>query len=199
MTREHLTALLLAAGESTRMGRSKAMLTWHGKYLIEYQISSMIESGAKEIVVVLGHEASSIINSVKFDGPTTIVTNEHYKCGKSSSVIVGLQNITQSTSDILILAVDQPRSPNLLTELIEAHQTSTSKITLPIFQNKGGHPIIFSSALLPLMMNIDESTQGLRDIVRSNAEFVNRWETQSSEVLLDLNTIADYATAKGVN
>ncbi|PZC50049.1 MAG: molybdenum cofactor cytidylyltransferase [Chloroflexi bacterium] len=199
MTREHLAALLLAAGESTRMGRSKAMLTWHGKYLIEYQIASIIASGVKEIVVVLGHEASRIISSVKFDGPTKIVTNEHYKCGKSSSVIVGLQNMTQRAGDTLILAVDQPRRPKLLTELIEAHRISASKITLPIFQNKGGHPVIFSNTLLPSMMNIDESTQGLRHIVDSNSEFVNRWETQNPEVLLDLNTIGDYITAKDVN
>ena len=195
MSKGQVTAILLAAGESTRMGKSKALLSWQSKYLIEYQIASLVACGVKEVVVVLGHEAEKITDAATFENQTRIVVNENYKSGKSSSVITGLQNMAANPGDILILAVDQPRTPNLLIELIKAHNRSVSKITIPVFQNRGGHPIIFPNDLLTQMMNIDESTKGLRYIVNNNPELVNRWETQNPEVLIDVNTMQSYTAA----
>ena len=186
---------MLAAGESTRMGKSKALLSWQSKYLIEYQIASLVTCGVKEVVVVLGHEAEKITDAVTFENQTRIVVNENYKSGKSSSVITGLQNMAANAGDILILAVDQPRTPNLLIDLIKAHNRNVSKITIPVFQNRGGHPIIFPNDLLTQMMKIDESTKGLRYIVNNNPELVNRWETQNPEVLIDVNTMQSYTAA----
>ena len=196
MNKGYVTAILLAAGESTRMRESKALLSWRGKYLIEYQIASLITCGVKEVLVVLGHEASMITDTIKLEDRTRIVVNENYKSGKSSSVITGLQNIPTNAGDILILAVDQPRTPNLLIQLMKAHKRNTSKITIPVFQNRGGHPIIFPNALLTQMMRIDESTEGLRYIVNNNSELVNRWETQNPEVLIDVNTMQSYTAAR---
>ena len=195
MSKGQITAILLAAGESTRMGKSKALLSWQSKYLIEYQIASLVACGAKEVVVVLGHEAEKITDAVTFENQTRIVVNKNYKSGKSSSVITGLQNMAANAGDILILAVDQPRTPNLLIELIKAHNRSVSKITIPVFQNRGGHPIIFPNDLLTQMMKIDESTKGLRYIVNNNPELVNLWETQNPEVLIDVNTMQSYTAA----
>ncbi|MCH8205535.1 MAG: NTP transferase domain-containing protein, partial [Chloroflexi bacterium] len=84
-----ICAILIAAGESTRMGRPKPLLAWHGTTLLEYQVDSLVEGGADEVIVVLGHDAESLAPYVK-GACVRYVVNPDYREGKTTSIKAGV-------------------------------------------------------------------------------------------------------------
>ncbi|MCL0044584.1 nucleotidyltransferase family protein, partial [Dehalococcoidia bacterium] len=143
-------AILLAAGASTRMGQQKALLPWGSATLIEYQLNSLLKAGVSHIVVVLGYRAEKLRALAESLPNTKAILNLRYRTGKSSSVRAGLRHIARG-AEILILSVDQPRSPHTIRTVIKAHFQTSSLITYPTYQGQGGHPIIFSTRLLTEM------------------------------------------------
>ena len=196
------------------MGDLKALVPWRDQTLIQYQVASLADGGVSPIIVVLGHQAEKIEPLVKSTRAVLCVHNPDYLQGKTTSIKTGLrllQGLTESTNDtvranaILVLSVDQPRSPEIIRRLIELHFRGTADsppklpalITIPTYRGKGGHPIVFSSSLMPELMEISEDTLGLRAIVHRHNEDTQRIEMASSEVLIDLNTPKDYQSALG--
>ena len=85
-----VTAIITAAGESTRMGQPKALLQWEGVTLIDYQSSSLLSGGVTDVVIVLGHEAARIEPHYKMSSVRYVV-NSNYRQGRSTSILVGLR------------------------------------------------------------------------------------------------------------
>lgn len=177
------------------MGRQKALLPWRGTTLIQYQIQALLDAGVADVVVVVGYRAETLRPLVEgFPGAKTAL-NLRYRTGRSSSIRAGLRTIDQRAQDILVLGVDQPRSAEAVRMVMEAHRRLGSVITYPAYRGKGGHPIIFSSALLPELMRINESRQGLREVVERHRAEVVRLQVEDAEVVLDLNRPEEYQQA----
>ena len=83
-------AILLAAGESTRMGRLKALLPWRGQTLLEHQVSALRDGGADRVIVVLGHRADELRPLVERNQGVTWTLNPDYRQGKTTSIKAGL-------------------------------------------------------------------------------------------------------------
>ena len=194
-----VAAILLAAGESTRMGRLKATLPWQGTTLLQYQVESLLSAGVSKVVVVLGHKAETLRTLVGLLPGVSIALNLRYRTGKSGSVRAGLRQIAPQAGHILVLAVDQPRSPGLIRHVMDAHLEHGGPVTYPIYQDggqgKGGHPVIFTQDLLPEMTKIRESSQGLREVVQRHNREVVRVPMDDPQVLVDLNVPEDYRRA----
>ncbi|MBI2855415.1 MAG: nucleotidyltransferase family protein [Chloroflexi bacterium] len=190
-----ISAILLAAGESTRMGRLKALLSWQGSTLIEYQVQSLSEAGVGEIVVVVGHRGDEVRARVEEISGVIVAPNPDYWQGKTISIKTGLRHLTSTAEGVLVLAVDQPRPASILRALIKAHVQSGSPITCPVFHGRSGHPIIFTAALLPELMAITEQGEGLRAVSRRYREQTNRIEVGSPIVTLDVNSPQDVEQA----
>ena len=201
-------AILLAAGESSRMGQLKALLPWRGATLIEHQVASLFEGGVDRIVVVVGHEADRLVPLLKAcrearrgalaDSGDNLVwsRNPDYLLGKTTSIKTGLSAlIDQDASAVLMLNVDQPRSGATIRRLLERHQTLGRSITIPEHGGKGGHPIIVDARLLGELLEIDEETLGVKSVVRRHANDVARVDLGDAEVLWDLNTPEQYRQA----
>ena len=193
--RPPIAAILLAAGESTRMGQQKALLPWHGTTLIQYQIGALLEAGVSQVVAVLGYRAETLRHLVEAFPGAKAALNLRYRTGKSSSVRAGLRQVDPQTEGILVLAVDQPRSPETVRHVVAAHRQLDTVITYPVYRGKGGHPIVFSGTLLPELMRIRESRQGLREVVERHRAEVSHIEVDDTEVLLDLNQPEEYQQA----
>ena len=112
-----IAALLLAAGESTRMGRPKQLIEWDGAPLVAWQAAQLRDAGAEDVVVVLGHAAEEIRGAVP--DFATVVVNEAYKQGRATSLRRGAEALPENTEAVLILSVDQPRPAWLAKRLIE--------------------------------------------------------------------------------
>ena len=191
-----IAAILLAAGESRRMGSLKALLPWQGSTLLAYQIASLRQAGVDPVVVVLGHEAGRLKPEVEGKEGVIWVVNPDYWQGKTTSIKVGLSALgTGQPSAILILNVDQPRSAETIRHLLQQHRDGGRSITIPRYRGKGGHPIVVDSALLEELKSIDEESLGMKAVVRRHQEATLLVEMDTPEVLWDLNTPEQYQAA----
>ena len=189
-------AILLAAGESSRMGQLKALLPWQGQTLLEHQVSCLLEGGAERVVVVLGHRAEELRPLLEGKNGVAWTLNPDYLQGKTTSIKVGLLALDEDgVEDILLLNVDQPRSAGDVARILEEHRSRNYVVTVPEFRGKGGHPIVLSAALLPELRQISEESQGIKAVVRRHPEAVHRIPLDNPEILLDLNTPEQYRAA----
>ena len=188
-------ALLLAAGESARMGQPKALLPWQGGTLLEFQVEQLLAGGIERVILVLGHEAERIRRAVSALPRTTIVVNPEYATGKTSSVRAGMDAIPADTDAVLVVSVDQPRPAALTRRLCQAHETAGALITVPAFGGRHGHPTIFARALFPEMREITEETQGLRAVRHRHRVETHVLQTAIRAPLIDINTPEDYQAA----
>ena len=192
-----VSAVLTAAGESTRMGRPKPLLTWRGLTLVEYQIGSLTAAGVSEVVVVLGYRHEDISPHVRGPGVRYVV-NRRYRDGRSTSIRAGIAATSPEVEAIVLLGVDQPRSPEIVAETVASHLDSGALITSPRRNGRGGHPIVFSSALRDELDAITEEEQGIRQVFRAHRDEVNELEIDDPVIHLDLNTVKDYDRARAL-
>src|SRR3989441_10117261 len=143
-----VAAILLAGGESSRMGQPKALLPWGDQRLVEYQIDQLLQPPIERVFVVLGHEAERITPVIDRAGAEVLV-NELYKRGRASSLRAGARAVADDTRTILVLDVDQPRPRRVIQRLIENHLRASNMITVPTFDGKRGHPTVVDGWLLP--------------------------------------------------
>ena len=188
-------ALLLAAGESARMGQPKALLPWHGGTLLEFQVEQFLAGGMERIILVLGHEAERIRRAVPPLPCTTVVLNQDYSTGKASSVRAGMEAMPTDADAVLVLSVDQPRPAALIRRVRQAHQAASSLVTVPAFGGRHGHPTIFARPLFSEMRDVTEQTQGLRAVRHRHRGETHVVETPTAIPLLDINTPEDYKAA----
>lgn len=193
---EPAAAILLAAGESRRMGSLKALLPWQGSTLLAHQIASLRQGGVDPVVVVLGHDAGRLKPEVEDKEGVIWRVNPDYRQGKTTSIKVGLNTLNPGNpSAILILNVDQPRSAETIGYLLQEHRRGGRSITIPRYKGKGGHPLVLDSALLEELKSIDEQSLGVRAVVRRHQDATLLVEMDTPEVLWDLNTPEQYEAA----
>ncbi len=188
-----IVAVLLAAGESSRMGQPKALLPWQGVPLVQYQVESLLQAGASPVIVVVGHQREMVEPHIP--PIATVVVNPRYQEGRASSVKAGLAAVPDDCDAVTFLGVDQPRSPTLLAQLFEAHRQSKALLTRPTYAGHHGHSVVFAASLLPELRRVREETQGLRAVVRRHAAHLLDLPVDSPEALLDLNQPEDYQRA----
>lgn len=202
-----ISAILLSAGESTRMGRPKALLPWGDSTLIEWQIGELRAAGVDSIVVVLGHDAQAILPKVS-DAARAVV-NEEYREGRASSLRTGASALPDSADPIVVLSVDQPRPRDVHGRLLASHHESGALITVPVSDGKRGHPVVLSGSLLSELRAATEEQLGLHGVLEAHAAEVQErpfvmlaHESMANEpdlaalyIHLDLNTPQDYEDA----
>ena len=176
------------------MGRPKSLLPWHGVTLIEYQIRCLLNGGASEVIAVLGHEANTVVPHV--NGPSVRhVLNPDYRLGKTTSIKVGIRHIDPHADAILLLAVDQPRTSDIISTVIQAHRQNDALITSPRYQGHGGHPLVFSASLKEELARISEEKQGIREVFEAHSGEIYMLEIDDPIIRLDLNTPEAYEKA----
>ncbi|MBU8878569.1 nucleotidyltransferase family protein [Bacillus sp. FJAT-29790] len=188
------TAILLAAGQSTRMGCLKGMLPWHEKTLFEHQLIALEKSTLSEIIVVLGYEAERFLKIVN-NYSVKAVYNKNYHIGKVSSILTGLNAVGDVSESILILAVDQPTETEIINNLVEIQTNSNCPIAVPVYDGKRGHPVVFSRSIINDLLAIKEETKGLRTIFQKYEKKVIEAPINNPLIRLNLNTIEDYQNA----
>ena len=95
----------------------------------------------------------------------------------------------------MLLGVDQPRPPEIVRAVLEAHAGASAPITAPRHRGRGGHPAVFAASLLPAMARIAEQRQGVREVYEAHRDEVQGVEVDDPVVRLDLNTPEEYEAA----
>jgi molybdenum cofactor cytidylyltransferase len=188
-----IAAILLAAGESTRMRRLKQLLPWGGTTLVAWQVGQLREAGAEEVVVVLGHEAEQIRPAVPPEA--RVVVNAAYREGRATSLRAGASAVPDGADAVLILSVDQPRPAWLSRVLIERWRAERPLVMSPRFERRYGHPVLLDGSLLPELREVRDETLGLRAVIDRHVERAMAFVVSNQRVDVDLNTQADYEAA----
>jgi molybdenum cofactor cytidylyltransferase len=190
-----IVALLLAAGESTRMGSPKPLLEWHGTTLIEYQVRELLASGIDDVVAVLGHREEQVRPVAERAG-ARVVVNAAYREGRAGSIRTGALAVPPGAQAIVILNVDQPRARSITTALIKAHLAQGNLITVPVHGGKRGHPAILSGDLLTELRQVSEAGEGLKAVMTAHSAQRVEIAFEDASVLADLNRPEDYQAAR---
>ena len=188
-----ISAIILAAGEGKRIGTTKALLNWGNENLINYQINSLSHKSITEKIVVVGSESEKVKKAI-LRNEIKIAENNDYLSGKTSSIKKGISYIGNDQNDILFIAVDQPRTEDLINKVVNFHITNPldKKISMPYKEGHGGHPIIFSNFFLNDLSKIKEESFGIREIIKNNSESIIRFKTTDVSSNIDINTSEDY-------
>jgi len=188
-----ISAIILAAGEGKRIGSTKALLNWGNENLINYQINSLSHKSISEKIVVVGSESENVKKAI-LRNEIKIAENNDYLSGKTSSIKKGISYIGNDQNDILLMAVDQPRTEDLINKVVDFHITNPldKKISMPYKEGHGGHPIIFSNLFLDDLSKIKEESFGIREIIKNNSESIIRFKTTDFSSNMDINTSEDY-------
>jgi molybdenum cofactor cytidylyltransferase len=187
-------AILLAAGESTRMGTLKALLPWESRTLFDYQVSQLLSAPIERLVVVLGFRAADLRPMLPPDPRVEVVLNPDFASGKVSSIVAGVA-AAPSGRNLLILGVDQPRPADLVDAVIQSHGAPSTTITVAGYGGRRGHPVVFAPELRPELLAISEETEGLRSVLQAHAGEVRVVDTGDPIALVNLNTPEDYERA----
>ncbi|WP_419394278.1 nucleotidyltransferase family protein [Cytobacillus praedii] len=193
-----VSAILLAAGQSNRMGVLKGLLPWQGKTLFEHQLHVLEASNLSQIIVVTGFESKRYLQ-LAANYSVTLATNTEYLKGKCSSILRGIDFVSIETEAILIAAVDQPTDTSIIHQLIEALQTSNCFIAVPVNGGKRGHPVLFSANIMKDLQSIREETKGLRYLFKKYYTNVIEVPINHSLINLNINTPSDYQNALDLN
>ena len=196
----NVAAVLLAAGESTRMQQPKALLPWlRDEPLISYQVHALDNAGYGPIIVVLGHNPYQVNDALPDDVYSTAIVNDRYKMGRSTSIVTGVLRVaTPDTDGLLIISVDQPRSVTMLRTLREAWEQNQPYVAIPSLEGKSGHPPLFSGGLIPELLQVTEEEEGLRQVMRNFADERLFVTVDDPLTLTNLNTPEDYEAALAV-
>ena len=186
-----INAIILAAGESKRMGKPKPLLRFNDKTFLDQIISVLKLSDADRITVVLGPEPETITKSVDLSG-TNVVINKNYQKGQLSSLIAAIEETPQETGAILVCLVDTPFiTEEVVNKIISKFEETNNPIIVPVFNKRRGHPVLFSSSLFNELLNAPQE-QGARYVVYSNEEKVREVETSEEGILTGIDTPDDY-------
>jgi molybdenum cofactor cytidylyltransferase len=179
------------------MGEPKALLPWvDGPPIVEYQVRALSEAGYAPIIVVLGHEPDRTRAALPDDVDVTVVLNERYQEGRSSSIIAGVSELqSHRVGGVLIASVDQPRPASILRAVLTFWEQHPAAILTPSYRHRAGHPSIFDGSLIADLLQITEARQGLRDFVRNHTAARAFVDIDDPIVLTNLNTPEDYEAA----
>jgi molybdenum cofactor cytidylyltransferase len=185
------SAVLLAAGESKRMGEFKQLLHFDGKTFVECCVDNLLASRASEVVVVTGHRGQDVRDAVG-NRPVRFAHNEEYRSGMSSSIKRGVEAVSAGARAMIVALVDQPQiGPSVIDQVIEAYEKTRPLIVVPTYGGRNGHPIAIDLSLKAQILAMDPNL-GLRQVVHANAGSVTRVEVASEAVLIDCDFPEDY-------
>ncbi len=182
-----LAAVILAAGESRRMGSPKALLPYQSHTFLEHLLGVTRHPKVGVVRVVLGAHAEEICGRLGLD-PATVVVNADWEQGQLSSIQAALRSLPAGASDgILLCLVDHPLvSAAIIAALIQQFYASGKLIVLPTYKGKRGHPVIFASSLYEELLAAPLD-KGARAVVWAHTAEVLEVPTAEEGVLLNLN------------
>jgi molybdenum cofactor cytidylyltransferase len=191
-----LWAIILAAGESKRMGSPKMLLKFNGRTMIENVIVNVTESKVDKIMVVLGAYREALAEQIG-KLPVRYCYNDNYKKGMLSSVQCGFRNLPSDFKAALVFQGDQPLiTSNAINKVIDAYLSSEKGIVIPVYKDKRGHPLLIDRKYRDEIAKLSPE-KGLHSLAYNFPDDVLEVETTESGILRDFDTFEEYK--EGVN
>ncbi len=192
-----ISAILLAAGLSKRLGRNKLLLPLGDETVLRKTAKAVLESAVSEVILVTGYEEAEVIQAV--EGLDVRLThNPRYACGQSTSMIAGVEAAHEEAGAYLFVLGDQPLLTfGIVNDLISLHEESRPEalVAAPVFQGRRGNPTLFSASLRDELLQASGDAGGRGIIQRLETESPGKivfLELPNDDMFLDIDTEEDY-------
>ncbi|HUT97268.1 MAG TPA: molybdenum cofactor cytidylyltransferase [Dehalococcoidales bacterium] len=182
-----VSAILLAAGKSSRMGKLKQLMPLGDSTILEQTLANLLGSRATEVVVVLGHKAEEVVKRLS-GRPVKVVVNPLYRKGMGSSIAAGLKFVDSQAQAVMLVLGDQPYvdSPTM-NRLIDAFGGAKKGIVIPTYNGQRGHPLIFARKYQAQLSRLSGDIGG-REIIREHPEDVLEVPVDCEGIIIDIDT-----------
>ena len=190
-----LSGIVLAAGDSLRMGSPKALLpSPDGRLFVTRIVDTLQEAGIVDLVVVTGRDHDTLVE-VLSHGPSTplIARNPEPLRGQLSSLLIGMDAVVRPDTDaILVTLVDVPMiSVSTVTRVVTAWERTRAPIVRPAIGDRHGHPVIFDRALFDALRAAPLDA-GAKSVVRAHEHDLLNVPVEDEGCLVDLDTPEEY-------
>ena len=194
---EKVSILILAAGNSSRLGSPKQLVTFMGKTLIE-SITEVALSISEEVLIVLGGNADLILSKLeRFESEISIEFNPNWQQGMGSSISIGVEKLAEKSDLIIILLSDQPFiSKVLLQDMLQTYANYKNPVVACVYNNTLGVPILFNKSVYPELLKLSGD--------KGAKSFLHLYENRISTVdfpegIFDIDTIEDVENLKSID
>jgi molybdenum cofactor cytidylyltransferase len=189
-----IEGILLAAGESRRMGSPKPLLEINGETYLAHLATGML-TAVTRLVIVVGAQAERIKSAVPIDRRIAIVENRNFQRGQLSSLKIALTAVAPSAPAIMVHLVDHPRvRADTFEKIAEFYQITRKPIIIARANGRRGHPILFDRSLFD-ELHAASNELGARVVVNADPSRVAYLDLADDGILLDLDTPQDVAAA----
>ena len=193
-----IPAIVLAAGRSSRMGRSKALLPLgDGETFLTRIVRTFLDADVDDVVIVVGHERDEIVRSFAASGlPARFAVNADYDRGQLSSLLAGLAVVDRpGVSAVLMTLVDVPFvSAATVRAVVDHYRRTRAAIVRPTSGGRHGHPLLIDRALFGALRTAEHDS-GAKPIVRAHASPAGDLPIADEGAYQDIDTVEDYARA----
>jgi molybdenum cofactor cytidylyltransferase len=187
-----ISAIILAAGQSKRMGSPKMLLPWGKQTVIERVIRIFLAAGIEDIVVVTGGAGEQVSRTIEQYPVRTIFNSQYAAEEMLVSLQCGLRVLMPHTEAALIGLGDQPQiQEETVRMLCEAYAESKSMLIVPSFGRRRGHPWLVTRALWAELLAMS-SSESPRDFLNRRAAEIQYVDVGTPSILADLDTPSDY-------
>jgi molybdenum cofactor cytidylyltransferase len=191
------SAIVLAAGASSRFHGTKQLALIGGKTLVERVLDVIPAGELRETVVVLGHEAAAVSTAIGARKGVTVVVNAGYRAGMGTSISTGTLALAKGAEGAMILLADQPFvSRSLLRRMMKAFEARGSRGIVAAAQGDVvTPPAIFSSEYFPELSEL-RGDQGARLVIERHPSDVSLVRVRSRKTLADIDTRDEFEAAR---
>ena len=191
-----ISAVLLAAGESKRLGANKLLLDIGGETLLERAIKVLLRSHVDEVLVVVGFEAARVSRRLR-GKPIRLVLNRDHREGMASSLRVGVAHTARSAHGVVIGLADQPwLTSDTVDRLVDAYRGTSKGIVCPTYGGMRGHPVIFNMKRYKEVLLSLRGDTGGRSVIDAHEDDLLEVPVDSPGVIRDIDLWEDYQTAR---
>jgi molybdenum cofactor cytidylyltransferase len=189
-------AVILAAGESRRMGQPKLLLPYGEETMIETVVRTVASSCVDGTLVVLGARRREIEEKIRGFSVKKAI-NREYRKGMFSSVLCGLNTLPKAARAAVLVLADQPGIPaGVIDSLIESFLLGHKGLVVPVYRKKRGHPLLLDLKYRREVEALPPEA-GLRGLLRRHPEDILEVRVSSPEILRDIDSPGDYRKARG--
>ncbi|NIP60365.1 MAG: NTP transferase domain-containing protein [Gemmatimonadetes bacterium] len=182
-------ALVLAAGSASRFGGQKLVAPYRGAPLVRRVVENALDSGADRVLVVVGHEADAVEETLAGLAVET-VRNPEYREGMASSIRAGIRALAEGCEEVLVVLGDQPEvDAGLMDRVLEADPGGGVAVVAPVYREGQGNPVLFRASVFPELLVL-RGDRGARSVVERDPARVRR-VTVERPMPRDVDTAAD--------
>jgi molybdenum cofactor cytidylyltransferase len=184
-----LGAVILAAGDSSRLGQAKQLLPFRGQTLVRRAVTAATDANCAPVIIVVGNLSAAIRREL--DGTSaTVVENDDWERGMGTSIRVGIKELSDSTEAAVLLTCDQPLVDSaVIAELVQTQKRTGKPIVASSYANTLGIPAIFDRSCFPALLELPDEA-GAKSMIVGRREDVASISFEDGGI--DIDTPEDF-------